>query len=69
MDAKNLFETLLLRAIVRDIADDKRYGCYCGTGPYVDGEPCPKCAAIQWVENSGESHQVRNLQTEGNKSC
>ena len=47
-----MFERLLHRVIVRDIAADDRYPCLCGTDPYIDGEPCPKCAAIMWVENN-----------------
>ena len=40
----------LARRILSELAEDKRYGCYCGEPPYTDGDTCPKCAAIDYAE-------------------
>lgn len=40
----------VLRMALTAIAKDDDLECRCGVPPYTDGEPCPKCTAIQALD-------------------
>lgn len=59
-----LLDMLLLRAIAANLAEDARYGCFCGDDPYTKGEPCPKCAAIEYLERNPVPPKSNQIMTE-----
>ncbi len=50
-DAAAVLDIMLCRVIVRELAEDDRYGCFCGEEPYTNGEQCPKCVSIAYLDD------------------
>lgn len=55
----NPVEFFLLKSIIMDLVEDKRYECFCGKEPYTNGYHCPKCEALIWLEKRNEERKSR----------
>lgn len=41
------------------VAKDPNYECQCGTPPYTDGDPCPKCFCLWQLEETRDAVKGR----------